>query len=64
MLKLVKRILSWYKIKRYERASRTEPGLRGMLMYEWSRSTGELLPEEERQRIREAQSRPRLNDRD
>lgn len=38
----------------YRRASRTHPGLRGQLMWEWSRATGEPLPEEERQRIRSA----------
>lgn len=48
----------------YRRASRFDPGLRGMLMYEWSKSTGNALPEEERERIRQARQRTGTAQRD
>lgn len=43
------------RLAKYARASRTHPGLRGMLMFEWSQSTGNRLPDEERERVRAAQ---------
>jgi guanosine-3',5'-bis(diphosphate) 3'-pyrophosphohydrolase len=41
----------------YAEASRTDPGLRGMLMYDWAKTTGNPLPEEEKARIRQAPHR-------
>jgi hypothetical protein len=50
-------VLAQLRSWRYRRASRKHPGLRGQLMYEWSRATGEPLPEEERLRIRDVRQR-------
>ncbi len=49
-MRLFTRLRRWLSWKAYKRASRWHPGVRGQLMYERSRVTGEPLPEEERAR--------------
>jgi hypothetical protein len=49
----------WLRDYLYRRDSRRHPGLRGQLMFEWSRATRNPLPEEERARIANAEFRRR-----
>lgn len=47
----------WARSYLYARASRKHPGLRGQLMFEWAKTTGNPLPTEERERIRAAHAK-------